>query len=386
MLPIVVSLILTMGLTWIFYPALLVAWSDEVKWEETQLTADGASDQNEDVAKKRQSVVLSLVIPAYNEEDRIFVMLQAAHKFLESSAGNAVLARLSKCAEKLSKFGKDDAYDSPTTVVEWIIVNDGSKDGTCSAVKDAYAKLSKEHVTKSKTTEHFWKLITLNVNSGKGAAVKTGMLSARGKFRLMVDADGATDFGPGLELLVKQLCTHVLHERNDRSECLHPEGKQNEEELASDLVAILGSRAHLQNKAVAQRSLVRTLLMHAFHFFVSMLVSSRIRDTQCGFKLFTESAAKLAFGSLHLRRWAFDTELIMVCNLVAGTNGKGGKNSSIRGIQLFEVGVPWQEVEGSKLNTSKFALAWVSLSMLRDMICVRACYSLGIWKVKQEYL
>jgi dolichyl-phosphate beta-glucosyltransferase len=52
-------------------------------------------------------------------------------------------------------------------------------------------------------------------------------------------------------------------------------------------------------------------------------------------------------------------------------------------ILVKEVGVPWQEIDGSKLATSKFALAWVSLCMLRDMICVRACYSLGIWSVQR---
>ncbi len=54
--------------------------------------------------------------------------------------------------------------------------------------------------------------------------------------------------------------------------------------------------------------------MHAFHFFVTLLCTSRVKDTQCGFKLFTKRAALLLFDNLHLRRWAFDTELVMLAN------------------------------------------------------------------------
>jgi dolichyl-phosphate beta-glucosyltransferase len=94
-----------------------------------------------------------------------------------------------------------------------------------------------------------------------------------------------------------------------------------------------------------------------------------VNDTQCGFKLFTRKAAMDLFGNLHLRRWAFDTELVMLAERL--------------GILVSEVAVPLQEVDGSKLDTSKLALALVSMTMLRDMLCVRDCYSLGLWKVKQ---
>jgi dolichyl-phosphate beta-glucosyltransferase len=50
--------------------------------------------------------------------------------------------------------------------------------------------------------------------------------------------------------------------------------------------------------------------MKGFHFLVMILCTRNIRDTQCGFKLFTNQVAKLIFGNLHLNRWAFDIELI----------------------------------------------------------------------------
>ena len=66
---------------------------------------------------------------------------------------------------------------------------------------------------------------------------------------------------------------------------------------------------------------------------------------------------------------AFDTELVVIAEKLD--------------VSLSEVGVVWNEVDGSKLDVNKLALALVSLGMLRDMICVRACYSLGLWKLKR---
>lgn len=169
-------------------------------------------------------------------------------------------------------------------------------------------------------------------------------------FCSIADADGATDFGPGLYNLVERLSLHM----------------KNAEEDTKGMISVFGSRAHMQKESTTQRSFVRTLLMRTFHLFVSILVSSSIRDTQCGFKLFTKDAAQAVFGNLHLRRWAFDTEVVLLCNHLR--------------IDMLEVPVPWQEIDGSKLNTSKLALAIVSVTMLRDMICVRVCYSLNIWK------
>ena len=256
------------------------------------------------------SILLSIVIPAYNEEVRLPIMLDAAIDYIDKNR-STILKKKSTC-------------------IEWLVVSDGSTDGTASIVRD-FGSRSKHDV---------WKLISLKTNGGKGAAVKAGMMRARGELCLMVDADGATDFGQGLERCLKEI---------------------------SKTPAVFGSRAHLQE--TAQRRWIRTALMYAFHFFVHLLCSSQVNDTQCGFKLFTRKAAMDLFGNLHLRRWAFDTELVMLAERL--------------GILISEVAVPWQEVDGSKLHTSKLALALVSLSMLRDMLCVRACYSLGLWKVKR---
>lgn len=71
-------------------------------------------------------------------------------------------------------------------------------------------------------------------------------------------------------------------------------------------------RAHLQSDSVAKRAFYRTVLMYGFHFLVSIFCTKSIRDTQCGFKLFTRKSAQILFSNLHLDRWAFDIELIYI--------------------------------------------------------------------------
>lgn len=66
---------------------------------------------------------------------------------------------------------------------------------------------------------------------------------------------------------------------------------------------VCGSRAHLESEAMAQRSAFRTLLMIGFHVHVWLFGVRSIKDTQCGFKLFTRPAARILFDNLHVDRW-----------------------------------------------------------------------------------
>jgi len=59
----------------------------------------------------------------------------------------------------------------------------------------------------------------------------------------------------------------------------------------------------MEEDAVATRSFFRTVLMYGFHFLVWFFTVRGIRDTQCGFKLFSRSAARMTFPSLHIERW-----------------------------------------------------------------------------------
>ena len=321
---------IVVAITWIFLPALSALLADDLVWEAKVF---GVRQIHDDIP------LLSIIVPAFDEEKRLPSMLYESHAFMRTEKGHELLLQLQNCANII--------YTDPTPQhIEWIIVNDGSRDDTTGAAEAAVRDMK---------SNDFWSFVTLSSNSGKGAAVKTGMIHASGVFRLMVDADGATAFGPGLENLVDALQEEILSVKDHRQ---------------ARMLAVFGSRAHLQNDVSTKRSLVRSMLMHAFHFFVGILVSSRVKDTQCGFKLFTKTAALRIFTSLHLHRWAFDTEVVLISEKVS--------------VKLLEVDVPWQEVDGSKLNTSKLALAFHSFCMLRDMICVRLCYLMGLWKVTKN--
>ena len=108
------------------------------------------------------------------------------------------------------------------------------------------------------------------------------MLSSRGEWLLFADADGATRFSDldQLEAEMKPLA-----------------------KAADSPAVVCGSRAHLEKESIAQRSLFRTILMKGFHLVVRLFTVRDVRDTQCGFKLFTRSAMLLCFANLHVERW-----------------------------------------------------------------------------------
>ncbi|KZT25331.1 glycosyltransferase family 2 protein [Neolentinus lepideus HHB14362 ss-1] len=202
-------------------------------------------------------VDLSVIIPAYNETERLPDMLTTTIKHLES-------------------LKKSRSY-------ELLIVDDGSSDGT----PDFMLKLAINEYPGSDI-----RIVQLERNLGKGGAVRHGMLHGRGKRLLMVDADGASRF-EDLELLWKNI---------------------DELESSEDAPAIaVGSRAHLvKTEAVVKRSVLRNILMYGLHTVLRVVGVGHIRDTQCGFKLFNRPAARLVFPAQHITNWIFDVELLLL--------------------------------------------------------------------------
>lgn len=298
--------------------------------------------------------ILSLVIPAYNEENRLPTMLDSTLEHLIKSRNEIV----KYCKAITAQIKDHDATKYIDDTFELIIVNDGSTDRTLDIVK---------HYVKSRKLRGMFiydykflaiRLLSLRQNSGKGAAVRAGMIRSDGHLCLMLDADGATDFVDGLEKVLKEMSVN-----NDIMQTMAMPSSCEK--------VVFGSRSHLlQDEHASSRTRIRTVLMQCFHIFVKKICSNQIQDTQCGFKLFTRDAALLLFSNLHLRRWAFDTELIIMAERSR--------------IALTEVPVKWHEVDGSKLYSSKVNLALASIGMLRDIICVKVCYSLGIWRMNTQ--
>ncbi|KAM4796373.1 dolichyl-phosphate beta-glucosyltransferase [Rhinophrynus dorsalis] len=251
---------------------------------------------------------LSVVVPSYNEETRLPVMMDEALEFLEQRQKKR-----------------------PSFSYEVIVVDDGSKDKTSEVAMKYCKKYGSDKV----------RVLTLIKNRGKGGAVRMGVLVSRGKTILMADADGATKFAD-LENVEAGL------------EKLKPWPDQ--------MAISCGSRAHLEQDSIAQRSVFRTFLMYGFHFLVWFLCVRGVKDTQCGFKLFTREAAARTFSALHVDRWAFDVELLYIAQCLK--------------IPVAEVAVNWTEIEGSKLVPF-----WSWLQMGRDLLFIRLRYLTGAWKI-----
>ncbi|XP_066252801.1 dolichyl-phosphate beta-glucosyltransferase [Euwallacea similis] len=266
------------------------------------------------------SINLSVVVPAYNEEKRLGPMLDECLNFLEN--------RLIKL---------------PSFLYEVIVISDGSTDNTVNKALTYSKKYGTDKV----------RVLELELNRGKGGAVRLGMLSARGALVLFADADGATKFSDleKLELNIKELIN-----------CDY----QSDLKTASEKQAIIvGSRAHLEEQAIASRTFFRTILMYGFHFLVWLFAVKGIKDTQCGFKLLTRQAARVCFESLHVERWAFDVELLYIAQKLH--------------IPIGEVSVNWTEIEGSKVTPF---WSWIQMGVDLGLIWLR--YTIGAWKIKSN--
>lgn len=257
------------------------------------------------------SIEMSVVVPAYNEELRLPVMMDETMGYLE----------------KRQK-------QKPSFSYEVIVVDDGSKDRTTEVALQYTKKYGADKV----------RVLTLVKNRGKGGAVRMGTLSSRGRVILMADADGATKFSD-----IEKVET-ALNQINPKPD---------------NMAISCGSRAHLEQESVAQRSMFRTFLMYGFHFLVWFFCVRGIKDTQCGFKLFTREAALKTFSSLHIERWAFDVELLYIAQCFK--------------IPIAEVAVNWTEIEGSKIVPF-----WSWLQMGRDLVFIRLRYITGAWKLQPE--
>nr|CCI55455.1 PH01B001E05.11 [Phyllostachys edulis] len=177
-----------------------------------------------------------------------------------------------------------------------LIVDDGSTDHT-SKVAFEFVKMHKiDNV----------RVLLLGRNHGKGEAVRKGMLHSRGELLLMLDADGATKV-TNLEKLEAKV--HDLAKKVESSPAASANSGSSQK-LSDVEIAVFGSCAHLEKQALATRKWYRNVLMKGFHLVVLLTAGPGIRDTQCGFKMFTRAAARKLFTKIRLKRWCFDVELV----------------------------------------------------------------------------
>ncbi|PWA94908.1 nucleotide-diphospho-sugar transferases superfamily protein [Artemisia annua] len=237
---------------------------------------------------------ISLIVPAYNEELRLPAALDETMNYLQERAG------------------KDESF-----TYEVIIVDDGSSDGTKRVAFDFVRKYKVDNV----------RVVLLGKNQGKGEAIRKGMLHSRGKLLLMLDADGATKVDDLAKLENQILAV---------AKAKHQSTGESNEVIEDIPIVAFGSRAHLEKKALATRKWYRNFLMKGFHVVVLLAAGPGVRDTQCGFKMFTRAAARKLFTNIRLKRWCFDVELVYL--------------SKFFHIPIVEISVTWSEIPGSKGN------------------------------------
>lgn len=239
-------------------------------------------------------VDLSIVVPAYNEEHRIPPTLERLSAFL--------------AAQPLRS--------------EIVVVDDGSRDATCAVVEQAMAQIPN------------LRLIRQSPNAGKGAAVRRGMLAARGQIRVMCDAD--LSMPP--EQLPRLLAPIVACTAEISIGSRYADGAKTD--VKQPRYRVLWSR--LANKVI-QRSLV-----------------PGIRDTQCGFKAFTAEAARDLFQRATIDGWAFDLEILALARK--------------RGFEIAEIGVEWKDDNRSRVNPLKDM--W---KVIREAVTIRRNLKKGLY-------
>ena len=208
---------------------------------------------------------ISIIIPAYNESER-----------------------LPKSLSLIIEYMDNQNFDW-----EIIVVDDGSSDNTVKSVSGFKNTIVIEQIA----------------NQGKGAAVKRGMLEANGEICVFSDADLST---PIYEL--KKIIDNI--------------------NVGYDIV--IGSRGIKNELIKVHQPFYREFMGKTFNKIVQLLVLKGIKDTQCGFKGFTNKAAKSIFNLQKIKGFGFDVEILFLANRL--------------GFKICETPVEWYNDERSKVN------------------------------------
>jgi dolichyl-phosphate beta-glucosyltransferase len=216
------------------------------------------------------AVALSLVIPAFNESRRLPLYLPLVRRHLQAAYPGAY---------------------------EVIVVNDGSQDGLGEFLSKCGAS---------------WPALVVAShprNLGKGAAIRSGVLAARGQLVMFADADGASPIEEEARL-------------------------RRAIEQGADIAA--GSRLLPGVGLTRRRSWRRAGPGLLFAWWGSRSLALPVRDPQCGFKMFRREAACRLFALSRESGYTFDLEVLGLAQAL--------------GYRIAEVPVSWREVPGSKVR------------------------------------
>jgi dolichyl-phosphate beta-glucosyltransferase len=232
------------------------------------------------------SPTLSVLVPAFNESSRIAPSL-----------------------EKILAYLRAQSY-----TWELLIIDDGSRDDTVAIVGQLIQ------------TEPNARLISYQPNRGKGYAVRTGVLAARGQWVVFLDADLSTP----PEEIAKAL-----------------------EHLDRGFDMVIGSRALPDSQIETKAPPIRRLGTFIFNLTKHLLVGLwQYSDTQCGFKAYREAAVRPLYERAVIDRFMFDVEILFLAER--------------KKLKVYEMPVRWADAAGSKVRFLEGVV-----NMVKDLLRIR---------------
>ena len=232
----------------------------------------------------------SVVIPAHNEQNRLPGTLEQLFRFL----------------------------DQQSFTSEVIVVENGSTDTTLNVAKEFAVRHANLQVIQSE--------------KGKGAAVKHGMLVARGEYRFMCDAD--------LSMPVEEIVKFI------------PPGLQDFD------IAIASREA--KGAVRYNESSYRHWGGRGINLLIQTLILPGLNDTQCGFKCFRAEVAEDIFRRQTMNGWSFDIELLFVARR--------------HGYRIVEIPIHWYHSSESKVSALRDAIR-----MIQDIFRIHANARQGVY-------
>lgn len=184
---------------------------------------------------------------------------------------------------------------------EIIVIDDGSEDRTFDILNNLQSIIRNLSILKN------------DKNRGKGYSVKKGMLAAKGKFRLFMDADNSTT--------IDQISNFMPY-------------------LENGYDIAMGDRALKESEIKKSQSLYKKLLGDFGNILIQFIAVSGISDTQCGFKIFSEKSARDIFSKLTIDRWGFDIEILAIAKKM--------------GYKIKAVPVIWKNREETKVRARDY--------------------------------
>jgi dolichyl-phosphate beta-glucosyltransferase len=250
---------------------------------------------------------LTLVLPAYNESERLPGALDELFGYLGRSGPPRAGGR------PASELGSWDV----------LVVDDGSTDGT--------AELIESRAEAARDADGRRRLRVLRIpHGGKGAAVRAGIMAATGDLVVFTDADMATP-PDQIPLLTAELAEHDL---------------------------ALGSRVQPDGSdRRASQPVYRRMLGKLFHSLASAWVTGPVPDSQCGFKGFRREAGQDLFARQRIRSIVFDAEVIHLARR--------------RGYSMAIVPVQWADKRGSRMRVRPTLALTVLVDLIRIPILHR---------------